>query len=196
MMPLANGTSSTMLLNDTSYTPYADDTRLDCVQYAKGDQNSTKAACDYVANSYGVAVSDLINWNPSLNVPGNTSCVLSPKLQYCTQLLSVISPAITDACSRFEVASPDLDCYAWLRAWSMDSDDLYAWNPDVGPNCTNYKQGEDLLKYKEIKRIVMLTTVRIHILCSSNAFQASRLVSNTSMINHARLTGQRNCFNV
>ncbi|KAB5578705.1 hypothetical protein GE09DRAFT_1090733 [Coniochaeta sp. 2T2.1] len=138
--------------------PKASGTTQGCVSYANFNDNTTDASlnsCSYIAYAYGVALSDLLSWNPSLSKDA-TACALQRGFSYCVQktetttfvpdgnCVSVnaaeIQAGTASNCTCFtEVSGYDgtvgVDCASIADDASIPLAQLKAWNPWLGSNC-------------------------------------------------------------
>lgn len=125
--------------------PYANGTRLDCTLYAtapvltNSSSNATTLACQDVADLYGIALADLVGWNPSLNA--SDPCTMAEDTQYCVQLVQNTADNITSACVGWDTAPAGYDCIDFVSLFGLDLAEFIAWNLGVGDDCTNFTTG-------------------------------------------------------
>lgn len=125
--------------------PYANGTRLDCTLYAtapvltNSSSNATTLVCQDVADLYGIALADLVGWNPSLNA--SDPCTMAEDTQYCVQLVQNTADNITSACVGWDTAPAGYDCIDFVSLFGLDLAEFIAWNLGVGDNCTNFTTG-------------------------------------------------------
>ncbi|KAJ9143042.1 LysM domain-containing protein [Pleurostoma richardsiae] len=139
----------TLLPNENYVTPYANATRLDCVMYVtppvllNTDDRTFSYACADVASAYGITLSDLLTWNPGINQTGGffDPCELSGQEQYCVQPLAEIPADTTANCSLTALAEPAWSCAYYAYMHNITKAAVVAWNPSVGPDCSNYTVG-------------------------------------------------------
>lgn len=124
---------------------FAKDTRLDCAIYANGSDFGSSAQCSDISVGYGVTVSDLVNWNPSLN----TSCTLNGTLTYCVQQLRINATRFTEYCELDDTPGYGTTCDEFIAAWGIDIEQFAAFNPGIGSDCENWKSG----RFKDLAMI-------------------------------------------
>ncbi|MCJ1245494.1 hypothetical protein MMC30_002698 [Trapelia coarctata] len=139
MLPTAPGS----LPNCDTYRNYVD---------VGGSTTNALNECAYIAYAYGVQVSDLETWNPSLS---NESCCLQPGYSYCVQMTPLgIDPTVTDdGCQPINQTTPGTvsSCQCWMNVYGYSNEsypcqviaddysitlsNLMDWNSWIGPNC-------------------------------------------------------------
>ncbi|KAK3369408.1 hypothetical protein B0T24DRAFT_707942 [Lasiosphaeria ovina] len=106
--------------------PMASGTIQGCASYANFNDNTTDASlnsCSYIAYAYGVELSDLLAWNPSLSKDA-TACALQRGLSYCVQKTETTTFV------------PDGNyCASIADDASIPLAQLKTWNPWLGSNC-------------------------------------------------------------
>lgn len=135
-------------ISDNTTIPYANGTRMDCVTYFTGYINSTTegnvttttpVTCANIASGYGVQLSDLISWNPSL--ASESPCSFNVGEQYCVQYLPLNHTDTTSSCTRQYLAGPDDTCASIMSSYGLQIGQFYAWNPSVGASCETWENG-------------------------------------------------------
>jgi hypothetical protein len=139
---------------------FAEGTRLDCYRYANGTQLGNITSCNDVANGFGVSVDNLKQWNPSLN----QTCSLTSGLAYCVLLVENNTPNITEACIDTQTPAFNTTCDDFIALNDVTLDLLSSWNPAIGQNCENFKQG-------------MSTSMLLAIISSNSAIQQVMLTA-------------------
>lgn len=140
---------STLLPNENYVTPFANGTRADCDTYVtppvllSAEDRTFSYTCADVASAYGIAVSDLLDWNPGINQTSgfDDPCELSGTEQYCVQALASTSSNATTVCSRSALAMPGSTCALFALQNNVTQAAVVAWNPSVGENCSAYTPG-------------------------------------------------------
>ncbi|KAK0647930.1 LysM domain-containing protein [Lasiodiplodia hormozganensis] len=156
MIPWDSWPDATFTPNTTTSTglPLASGTRRDCNIYMDGDDYQFPDAavdgttqCDIVAGFWGISVTDLTYWNPSLNA-SSANCSLSTGLSYCAIWVDVPAPAIpttTSApirdgavanCTYYYDVEAGLTCQDVLDYTCLTIAQFYAMNPAVGADCS------------------------------------------------------------
>ncbi|EOD48364.1 hypothetical protein UCRNP2_4885 [Neofusicoccum parvum UCRNP2] len=159
MVPWDSWPDATFTANTTTSTglPLASGTRGDCNIYMDGDDyqfpdaavdNTTQ--CDIVASFWGISVTDLTYWNPSLNA-SSSNCSLSSGLSYCAVWVDIPSAAIPTAtsvpirdgasenCTFYYDVEAGITCQNLLDYTCLTIAQLYAMNPAVGADCSGYQ---------------------------------------------------------
>jgi hypothetical protein len=129
----------------THFAPYANGTRMDCVQYVTAPiltnytSNTTSYACQDVAAQYNISLSDFMTWNPSVNT--TNPCAMTGGQQYCSQLYNVMANNTTPACTELEIVPPGYTCSKFTSLYGVDQSQFLLWNPSLGADCTNFFPG-------------------------------------------------------
>ncbi|KAI8630383.1 hypothetical protein F5Y19DRAFT_474775 [Xylariaceae sp. FL1651] len=147
------------VLNITDDAPLANGTRSDCWSFTNGNKlqipiNGTfySSTCQLIAQTYGISLEQLQNWNPSLDTNG-TDCMFESNLRYC---VLAYNPVQTSDSGPVQTATPDLirdgtwqnctayldvnfgmTCQAILDNYGLTIDQFSTWNPEVGKQCEN-----------------------------------------------------------
>ncbi|KAK4441912.1 carbohydrate-binding module family 50 protein [Podospora aff. communis PSN243] len=131
--------------------PVANASRQDCEVYVTPPvlMNETMRTwsydCEDVARVYGVTVSNLLEWNPSVNATGGTlsACEMSGTQQYCVQPVARKESSITSNCSMTALAESRMStCRDLTGLYNITTNALAAWNPSVGGGaCDGYRVG-------------------------------------------------------
>ncbi|KAH7633183.1 hypothetical protein B0T09DRAFT_87582 [Sordaria sp. MPI-SDFR-AT-0083] len=129
--------------------PIANGTLMDCAHYLNPPlllnsiTRNTSTRCSDIARAYGVSVSDLIEWNPTLEGTNEASCEVSTDYRYCVQHYLQEEEQATKYCIRKELATPGYTCSQFAGTRGIDMAEFVAWNPSAGPNCGNYTAGTE-----------------------------------------------------
>ncbi|KAH7627240.1 hypothetical protein B0T09DRAFT_270400 [Sordaria sp. MPI-SDFR-AT-0083] len=131
-----------------SMMPIANGTLMDCAHYLNPPlllnsiTRNTSTRCSDIARAYGVSVSDLIEWNPTLEGTSEASCEVTTDYRYCVQHYLQEEEQATKYCIRKELATPGYTCSQFSGTRGIDMAEFVAWNPSVGPDCGNYTAGK------------------------------------------------------
>ncbi|CAN9387616.1 unnamed protein product [Alternaria alternata] len=136
------------------------DTRDDCYQYFDASQMESditgtlyRHQCDLAADVYGVEVSELLTWNPSLgNDTEALTCSFEPGVRYCgrfyfeppkagpevgTSLDFPIREGYDTDCTEFRDVSKGFTCEDVLALFGLTLAQFFKMNPAVGSTCAN-----------------------------------------------------------
>ncbi|KAB2576002.1 LysM domain-containing protein [Lasiodiplodia theobromae] len=115
-------------------------------QYLSASSEEMEAeinSCSAVASFYEVNLSDLLEWNPSLD--NSSSCKLEQGYRYCVQLdgptptitSGVTQTGITSTCNAYVLYTSDEQgyCADIASTAGISLSDFLAWNPAVGEAC-------------------------------------------------------------
>jgi len=137
--------------------PWAPGTRQDCAVYATApitidrSTGATSSSCADAAAQYGVAVDELIRWNPSLRAADGAgkqeagpaaSCTLQENLNYCVQVFEDVPADTTEYCVRRSMTRQGDSCRRFLSGHGLAMEKFVAWNPSVGEKCEKFALGE------------------------------------------------------
>ncbi|KAI0109000.1 hypothetical protein GGR51DRAFT_513994 [Nemania sp. FL0031] len=139
--------------------PLAADTREDCARFFDGEQildedistTSYKNACEFAAAVWAISLDDLAQWNPDLGNVTNGECNMVADVRYCGKLLYADPPeaqvgpdyeydvrtGVIETCTQYADVYPDWDCNDVLLNYELTIAQFYAYNPEVGKDCSN-----------------------------------------------------------
>ncbi|CAI4213540.1 unnamed protein product [Parascedosporium putredinis] len=148
MTPVAQQPIATRMRTPDEFTiEVARGTRQDCRIYLVGGVTTqdeviggaSTTACSDVAARYGIALENLLLWNPSLS--RGPDCALLSDAQYCVQAFKIDSEGITDACVGTSTPKATDDCRQFHLRFGLVEEQFTAWNPAVGRKCENFVLG-------------------------------------------------------
>ncbi|KAF8457847.1 hypothetical protein BDZ91DRAFT_785929 [Kalaharituber pfeilii] len=154
-LPDATWTAPPALWTDL---PMAPQTRPDCETLFDGivfaAAPNWNSPCELAASSFGVTLEELGVWNPSLGNTSLPSCGFNTSYQYCgkywfgsapqvelTFELPMRNGTLKTGCYRYVDLTDNLDCLDVLEGYNITIAQFYAWNTDVGPDCTGLQPG-------------------------------------------------------
>ncbi|KAM7184015.1 hypothetical protein V8F33_013246 [Rhypophila sp. PSN 637] len=141
---------------NSGYTvPFANQTILDCALHREPPvipvrRNDTTASysCKDFAEFYGISLSDLVEWNPSLATRVQSGdCTLFPGEQYCARRDNPSNGGgemmMTKYCNSTEMAEsgPRSMCNGFVAWYRLTKANFLDWNPGVGANCEKFHSG-------------------------------------------------------
>ncbi|KAI0443524.1 hypothetical protein F4803DRAFT_514520 [Xylaria telfairii] len=154
-----NAVTNTAPIVTSTALPLAADTRGDCSLYFNGrdilsediSTTSYQNACEFAAAVWAISLNDLVQWNPDLGNVTNDQCNMMSGVRYCGKLLYADPPAAqvgpdyqfdvrdgaTEGCTQYADAYPDWDCDDILITYDLTIAQFYAYNPEVGADCSN-----------------------------------------------------------
>jgi hypothetical protein len=151
---------------------YANGTRTDCFNYANVTSFSSDLSCQTLAYNYGVNVTDLTSWNPSLDA---SNCVLDESKTYCVQTYQINSTDSTPYCDVWDLPPQNTTCDVYLSTWGLDIQGFSAWNPTVGSSCENWKFGMNSF---QILRMKILTQIGVYYCVIPLHFKQANITTN------------------
>jgi hypothetical protein len=128
----------------------ANETRRSCLQYRSPPVNIGYEAsyrCSDYANFYGISMTSLVEWNPSLEARLGTDgdCYLRAGELYCSQVESDNSNKMSKYCSSTAVAEAGerSTCDGFLHWYGLKVERFAEWNSNVGSDCKSFKTGRE-----------------------------------------------------
>ncbi|KAI0971242.1 carbohydrate-binding module family 50 protein [Xylaria arbuscula] len=138
---------------------YAPNTRTDCQDYLNGAdyQQSLSGTfyennCQLAADIYGISLSNLGIWNPSLGDANLVNCTFTSNLWYCigwggdvladsgdgTNEPTPIANGTTSECITYVEVSFGDNCTGIIAQNNLTLTTFYALNPEVGTHCSGF----------------------------------------------------------
>lgn len=158
-------------INSTTILLFANGTRKDCNLYAQVNITTPNNTCSSIVESYSVALSDFLAWNPSL--ASASPCILESNLLYCAQVRPLQMANISSYCSEYAVTQPGVDCDHFMAENAIEIDWFSTWNPLVGTLCENWLPGRIKATVTQMKRISNLISNSIQLLRCGGALSTT-----------------------
>lgn len=106
------------------------------------------STCASIAEYFRISEANFTEWNPVVgadcsNLAENSTYCVQTKGCHCGQLSGPVDPATTKDCTLYSTwPSPIGDpenktCASFGELYPVDKEDLIAWNPSVGSDCSN-----------------------------------------------------------